>query len=81
MDAKDRGPANFINEFYGLGDEDHDTALDSGNIYHLMREYHQAKSEEEAQERYLKAVKFLGTECDGLDQVALRIAAGITKDK
>jgi hypothetical protein len=59
MDAKDRGPANFINELYGIGDADHDTALESGHIYHLMREYHKAKSAEEAEVRYEKAKKFI----------------------
>ncbi len=34
-----RKEADFINERYGLGDEDHDTALDRGHIYDLMRQF------------------------------------------
>lgn len=34
-----RQEADFINQHYGLGDEDHDTALDRGHIYDLMRQF------------------------------------------
>ena len=36
---KYRDEADFINELYGLGDEDHDTALDRGHIYESMRKF------------------------------------------
>ncbi len=40
-----REQADFINNLYGLGDIDHDTALDKGHIYELMKKYaeHQSK--------------------------------------
>ena len=34
-----REEADFINALYGLGDLDHDTALDRGHIYELMRKF------------------------------------------
>jgi hypothetical protein len=39
MQKEFREEADFINELYGLGDEDHATALDVGHIYEAMRKY------------------------------------------
>lgn len=50
-----RKEADFINERYGLGDEDHDTALDRGHIYDLMRQF--ALSSVVGQSEQLKAFK------------------------
>ena len=41
-----RKEADFINEFYGLGDEDHNTALNIGHWYELLKEYAQREVKE-----------------------------------
>ena len=38
-----REEADFINERYGLGDLDHETALEIGHIYDLMRNFAEHK--------------------------------------
>jgi hypothetical protein len=43
-----REEADFINNFYGLGDKDHFTALDLGHIYELMKEYKNSSTENES---------------------------------
>jgi len=43
-----REEADFINKFYGLGDEDHFTAIELGHIYALMREYKNSSTEKES---------------------------------
>ena len=43
-----RKEADFINRFYGLGDEDHFTAIELGHIYELMKEYKNSSSEKKS---------------------------------
>ena len=77
MDAKEY----LSNEGYGSG-----TNFSTESVERLMRNYHQAKSEEEGRERYERARTYLD-HSDNLNKAwhtvkttALRIAAGITKD-
>ena len=49
FEDKFREEVNFINDRYGIGDSDHETALERGHIYDLMRSFaeHKNKKEEE----------------------------------
>jgi hypothetical protein len=85
MDAKEfweyypeeRDSTYFLDEYY---------AVDMEKVFGFAEEYHQAKSEEEAQERYNKAIKYveqshseLCLRDEGIGKKIAQIASGIQK--
>lgn len=55
-----RKEKDFINNHYGLGDLDHDTALEKGHIYGLMQSYAEQYHKQEL-ERKMPSIKKMET--------------------
>lgn len=74
LQKENRKEADCINELFGLGDEDHKTALEVGHLYSAMKAY--AKTETKSLEQQLKGYRKALTEikdcanrhCNNFDQ-------------